>query len=529
MAGDTDNFTPLKSSKLNESKPQQQQQQQSQRSKSSLSTKGKRNNVVKDNNVSAEPSTVKGAASPLRVTTILSRANKNSIINNSNSSSNTRGENTDVDKMEQISSLSNDSVNNSQRKAKASPSFASGTPNRRRHQYNDSVDDPSSKKVIAILQRPKSSTDLVNSAVNNVNTNNTKKSLETLREVANNDVKSDRQQQQRRSSPTQQNRRTIIPNAERSTVTRRSDIPSSKAKRVQRRKEIKLMVEAIDNNDVTLSVSPPQSEESPSLQQQSLHHQMETPTDVNSITIDSYKNRIPNSPTHDVDFILTKSPSFPALSAPKNDLNNNEISSLVDINSNVTDDSLFERSLSKNFKRHSDNFVKFNNDVPIPNIVSRRQSSTAIELQSQIADFAEYANTQRPSSASAKPSSSPSKMLTSKLYAGPEFHNSPAPSDLPLPSFIARSTESPELPSSRTITPPLTNSGNRSEDENMFVMDDDDYLAKDNASEGLPSPMCYNIPARMNTARPLIVYPSYPNGANLIEISESIRSMLKIQ
>ncbi|CAG8443532.1 8324_t:CDS:2 [Ambispora gerdemannii] len=551
------NKTALKPSKSIESKPQQSPQ------RSKPLTKGK-----------PELSSVKGASTgssspPHRITTILSRANKNSINNSSSNTNASRGENTGVDNnIEQIkffevsSSLSNSSndsgssnfanfdnlklvkqqqqqsppnnnstgANSSQRKAKVT---SSSTPNRRRHQQSDSVDDSSNRKVMVILQRPKSATDFVKPAVNNTNTTNTRKSLDAPREVVNNDVKSDRQQQ-RRSSPTQQNRRNNIPNAERSAATRRSsDIPSSKAKRVQRRKDIISMIDAM-NNDSMLSVSPPRPEESP-LQQQFLH-QTENSSDVNSIILDSLKNLISNSPTNGDDLIITsvaRSPleknntAFPELYTNETGLNNNDSSSLVDINSNETDDSRFERSLSKNFKRHSDNFVHnlFNN-VAIPKVVSRRQSSTAIELQSQVIDFANFDMIQqRPSSASAKPSTSPSRMITSKLYAGPEFHNSPAPSDLPLPSFIGRS---PDFPLSRTVTPPLPYNGNRSEDEIMFIMDDDD-LAKDNDPEGLSSPMSYNIPARMNTARPLIVYPNYPSGANLIEISESIRSMLKIQ
>ncbi|KAF9354564.1 hypothetical protein BGX34_010944 [Mortierella sp. NVP85] len=111
----------------------------------------------------------------------------------------------------------------------------------------------------------------------------------------------------------------------------------------------------------------------------------------------------------------------------------------------------------------------------------------------------------------------------SPLYAGPTFHNSPAPTSLPIPVF-ARSagnspTEktpapffgeaaSPQLNSTRPlVTAPPTWNGHYS----------------------MPMSMNYNVPDRMATSS----YPQLPtapyNGDQLMEISQNLRMLLKIQ
>jgi hypothetical protein len=113
----------------------------------------------------------------------------------------------------------------------------------------------------------------------------------------------------------------------------------------------------------------------------------------------------------------------------------------------------------------------------------------------------------------------------STLYAGPTFHNSPAPTSLPIPVF-ARSagnspTEkmpapffgeaaSPQLNSTRPLaTAPPTWNGHYSMPMSMS--------------------MNYNVPDRMATSS----YPQLPtapyNGDQLMEISQNLRMLLKIQ
>ncbi|CAG8471995.1 18669_t:CDS:2, partial [Racocetra fulgida] len=146
------------------------------------------------------------------------------------------------------------------------------------------------------------------------------------------------------------------------------------------------------------------------------------------------------------------------------------------------------------------------------------------------------------------PSTSPDRLMASKLYAGPTFHNSPAPSDLPLPSFLSKppsKESSPMTPNavlpvftpSRVPSPSLS-SGNSSDDD-MFTMDDVEpdavrysdrfyTVRKQESSELLRilsdrqynSSSAYMVPERMATSHnPTQVYPTR-DGLSLTEISE---------
>jgi len=233
-----------------------------------------------------------------------------------------------------------------------------------------------------------------------------------------------------------------------------------------------------------------------------------------------------------------------------------------DTNANSDDNATVKSSLNK---KRLDNYAE---STP------RRLSSTAIELHSQVSRFADSDSilpydsflSSNPQSAR-RPSSSPSR-LVHKLYAGPTFHNSPAPSDLPMPSFYGKSLGKEPSPLSacgnlfpvpeNTPSPPIVHpnsdsysspsSGNTSDDD-IFAMDDlepskvpyypeSPALKKQNSQELLrilasanarqhQTAAAYMVPERMATAHhPMQVHPA--NSMNLNEISETLRSLLKI-
>lgn len=398
----------------------------------------------------------------------------------------------------------------------------------RRHQYSDSADAITLKNnaPVVILQRPKSATDFVNAP-----------SLCPLEEEETSEKVPLEQQQRRSPSKTERFQQNRLPA---SRERRQSDVPSSKAKRSQRHKENQSMNEALqqessDESDVnsnTYTYMKRVSNISPKTSPLGEHYSLAGPSQANPIP--------PLS-------VMNGKFSFPvALEATDLSLTN----------------STTERSLSKEFKRHSDSFVP-SQSVVIPNNMPRRQSSTAIELQSQLASFADSNNApERYSTPITGPSSSPSRSFSNQKYAGPTFaYSSPEASQLPLPSFVVARQEPnenlsgiPEFPFVTRVSTPASSNGNRSEDENMFVMDDvesqshDDYKRKSvdiltllamsfdgrahrqqQKQEQFNQLNAYNVPAHMATSRPLHVYPTASGGDYLTEISENLRSLLKIQ
>jgi hypothetical protein len=229
--------------------------------------------------------------------------------------------------------------------------------------------------------------------------------------------------------------------------------------------------------------------------------------------------------------------------------------------SNSDDNVTVKSSLNK---KRSDNYIE---STP------RRLSSTAFELQSQVSRLADsdpilFSESILPQSR--RPSSSPTRLGGGpKLYAGPTFHNSPAPSDLPMPSFYGKSLGKEPSPLSvggnnlftvpeNVPSPPNVHSnydtysspssGNTSDDD-IFAMDDlepskvpyypeSPTLRKQKSQELLrilaaanarqhQTAASYMVPERMATAHnPMQVHPA--NGLNLNEISETLRSLLKI-
>ncbi|CAG8454180.1 9769_t:CDS:1 [Paraglomus brasilianum] len=220
----------------------------------------------------------------------------------------------------------------------------------------------------------------------------------------------------------------------------------------------------------------------------------------------------------------------------------------------------------------------------------RRMSSTAIEIKQHVQQFSDSkSSSDLKSVRHNRPASTPVKH---QLYAGPDFHNAPAPSALPIPSFVSKSlgkersplednlfvgvgnigtsnglvsnsatstiNSSPSMFTSPPRTPPTPFVLDRAYDDDLFVMDDihavnntydDAYirqqqsiqlkmmLASSKEKQGInynaptsyqqSATMAYNVPQKMATARPLHVYDD-AQGMSLTEISESLRSLLKI-
>jgi hypothetical protein len=214
----------------------------------------------------------------------------------------------------------------------------------------------------------------------------------------------------------------------------------------------------------------------------------------------------------------------------------------------------------------------------------RRMSSTAIEIKQHVQQFSDSkSSSDLKSVRHNRPASTPAKQ---QLYAGPDFHNAPAPSELPIPSFVSKSlgkersllednlfsvgnvgtssaTSTVNSSPSTFTTPPLTPPTpsfvlDRAYDDDLFIMDDvhavnstydDAYirqqqsiqlkmmLASSKEKQGIAyngpttyqqsATMAYNVPQKMATARPLHVYDD-TQGMSLTEISESLRNLLKI-
>jgi hypothetical protein len=227
---------------------------------------------------------------------------------------------------------------------------------------------------------------------------------------------------------------------------------------------------------------------------------------------------------------------------------------------------------------------------PLTHNSRRRMSSTAIEIKQHVQQFSDSkSSSDLKSVRHNRPASTPAKQ---QLYAGPDFHNAPAPSDLPIPSFVSKSlgkeksfleddlfgvgnigtsnrfgnnsapstvSSSPSMFTTPPLTPPTpTFVLDRAYDDDLFIMDDvhavnntydDAYirqqqsiqlkmmLASSKEKQGIAynapttyqqsATMAYNVPQKMATARPLHVYDD-TQGMSLTEISESLRSLLKI-
>jgi hypothetical protein len=404
----------------------------------------------------------------------------------------------------------------------------------RRHQHSDSVDEDKFRvtPTISILKRPQSATDFVKTTSNSKSTFSLDVTQEEQGFNVNNNHRSNNKVWER--SPPQQRSQ--------SKERRRSDATLSKTKRSQR-KEVKSME---FETDLLFNIN--------SSQPNTTTQQLSGSGDESDVNSNNNKYVKP---------VSTNAVIFPPLNY------SNAIIALEEgmMNSNKKEDTYSNSDDNATVKRVN----KKRPDEPAP----RRLSSTAIELQSQVSRFADsesilFSESMLPSTSppARRPSSSPSRLggCGPKLYAGPTFHNSPAPSDLPMPSFYGKSLgkdPSPlsvgsnlfTVPENAPSPPPNVHSnydaysspssGNTSDDD-IFAMDDLEpskvpyypeppTLRKQESQELLhilaaanvrqhPTAASYMVPERMATAHhPMQVHP-----VNLNEISETLRSLLKI-
>ncbi|CAB5175262.1 unnamed protein product [Rhizophagus irregularis] len=177
-----------------------------------------------------------------------------------------------------------------------------------------------------------------------------------------------------------------------------------------------------------------------------------------------------------------------------------------------TDLVLNNQQLSEDTYSNSDDNITIKSSLANKNYIEstpRRLSSTAIELQSQVSRFASDSDSDSPR----RPGGAP------KLYAGPTFHNSPAPSDLPMPSFFGKSSlpkESSPLSVNNLFTVPENMSSVQS---SPYYYSQTSTLRKQTSQELLrilsatntrqhQTAAAYMVPERMATAHnPMHVYP----------------------
>ncbi|KAG0025125.1 hypothetical protein BGZ81_007408 [Podila clonocystis] len=122
----------------------------------------------------------------------------------------------------------------------------------------------------------------------------------------------------------------------------------------------------------------------------------------------------------------------------------------------------------------------------------------------------------------------------SRLYAGPTFHNSPAPNSLPIPAFSRSLSGSPVEPAVETIpssffaesaSPQLNIMRQRAQSENTG-------WTNHHAKPGMPfqpNDLSYRLPDRIATSSYSIPEHHVHKPDQLTEISQNLRSLLKIQ
>ncbi|RHZ88599.1 hypothetical protein Glove_22g213 [Diversispora epigaea] len=485
-----------KPQKLDTRQQQQQQQQHHQRSKSIKSKRGPSKDTPV---VSVSPNDVSKASN-------ISRSNNYS--NNYN-----RVDSFNSSKLREPNSFNGintcESFDNKKQR--------SGDRRLRRHAYSDSVDEDKFRNVapITILKRPQSATDFVKQPTSGI-VSSRKNSLNSTPE------RNEYSQQSLSITTTT----TTTPDVK---ERRRSDVASSKVNRVQRRKEVK------STNDVSQSVNSTITTTTTTLNKL----QPDSSIDESDVNIfNSNLKSVSDSPSKNSTGLSVTPPS---------PVNNSFVFPLLNYSNAII--ALEEEMSNQNDKRSSDVIIP-------PKTMSRRTSGSAVELQKVTSAFAiddainEHDHLSLPSlssSSSSPPSpSSPLNKLKSspKLYAGPTFHNSPPASDLPIPSFLSKSStrESSPISSNSTSVPSRVSSpslsSENSSDEDISMDESEPYLKKQNSqllnmlSSSHPnnshnSAAAYMVPERMATSHnPMQVYPA-PNGM-LNELSECLRSLLKI-
>ncbi|KAK3817939.1 MAG: hypothetical protein JOS17DRAFT_778451 [Linnemannia elongata] len=116
------------------------------------------------------------------------------------------------------------------------------------------------------------------------------------------------------------------------------------------------------------------------------------------------------------------------------------------------------------------------------------------------------------------------------LYAGPTFHNSPAPTSLPIPSFARSLGNSPVEPSAEKLSPsPFFGEAASPQLNSMRLQSSQQLTPNWNGHHSTPMGMSYNVPDRMATSS-FVPHGSGPHGSDqLMEISQNLRMLLKIQ
>jgi hypothetical protein len=116
------------------------------------------------------------------------------------------------------------------------------------------------------------------------------------------------------------------------------------------------------------------------------------------------------------------------------------------------------------------------------------------------------------------------------LYAGPTFHNSPAPASLPIPSSARSLGNSPVVPSAEKLpSSPFFGEAASPQLNNMRLQSPQQSTPNWNGHHSTPIGMSYNVPDRMATSSS-VPQGSVPSGSDqLMEISQNLRMLLKIQ
>ncbi|KAF9149438.1 hypothetical protein BG015_008765 [Linnemannia schmuckeri] len=118
----------------------------------------------------------------------------------------------------------------------------------------------------------------------------------------------------------------------------------------------------------------------------------------------------------------------------------------------------------------------------------------------------------------------------SGLYAGPTFHNSPAPTSLPIPSFARSLGNSPVEPSVEKLpSAPFFGEAASPQLNSMRLQSSQQSIPNWSGYQSTPTGMSYNVPDHMATSS-FVPHGSIPHGSDqLMEISQNLRMLLKIQ
>ncbi|ORZ10681.1 hypothetical protein BCR41DRAFT_129165 [Lobosporangium transversale] len=116
------------------------------------------------------------------------------------------------------------------------------------------------------------------------------------------------------------------------------------------------------------------------------------------------------------------------------------------------------------------------------------------------------------------------------LYAGPTFHNSPAPTSLPIPAFSRSAGNSPTEPTvDRLPSSPFFAEAASPQLNSMRPFTVPSPTEGWTGHYSMPLTHGYNVPDRMATSSFTPHGPAPDSVAHLMEISQSLRNLLKIQ